>query len=66
MMITEETRIKISKAMTGIIRSDETRKKMRDAHLGRRPSQATRARMRLSALSRWARVREVPARMPDK
>lgn len=66
MIIIEEARIKISKAMTGIIRSDETRKKMRDAHLGRRPSHATRAQMRLAAVARWAREREVSARLSAK
>jgi hypothetical protein len=64
-MITEETRFKISVAITGIIRSDETRQKLREAHLGRKPSQATRTRMRLSALSRWAWERECD-KSPDE
>jgi hypothetical protein len=66
MIITEETRLKISKAMTGIVRSDATRQKLREAHLGRKPSQATRARMRLAALARWARERKMSARLPAK
>jgi len=66
MMITEETRIKISKTMTGIVRSDETRRKMRDAHLGIKPSQTTCSKMRQAAFARWESERELKKGLGSK
>lgn len=48
---------KISKALTGIHRSEETRKKISEARKGKRLSKETRQKLREATLAQWERKR---------
>ena len=55
---TEETKQKLSKAMTGMKRSEETKEKHRLVQMGKKYSEESKQKMRLSALERERKKRE--------